>query len=290
MAKRHFMELLRAKWAEGKFVCVGLDSELGRLPQPELSIAQRILTFNRGIVAATADHVCAFKANIAFYEREGESGLCALRETIRFIHERYPDVPVILDAKRADIGRTNLGYVCAVFEDLKADAVTVNPYLGEEALRPFLDREEKGVIVLCKTSNPGSHEFQDVSVNVGAQVKSEMGLPVWRGRYANITANVPMYLYVAHRVGKVWNRHGNCAIVVGATYPRELELVRQIVPDLPLLIPGIGTQGGDVEATVRAARHNMIINSSSGIIFSDNPHAATQRLDSQIRRTLAEVS
>lgn len=269
MANRHFMELLRARWAQGKFVCVGLDSEMEKVrrSEPDVGVTQALLHFNRRIVRATADLVCAFKPNIAFYEAQGEAGLLALRQTIHFIHETFPEVPVILDAKRADIGRTNLGYVAAAFEELEADAITVNPYLGEEALRPFLDREEKGIIVLCRTSNPGAGEFQDLLVD-----------------------GDPLYLHVARAVDTRWNRHGNCAIVVGATYTGELARVREVVPNLPLLIPGIGTQGGDVEATVRAAKHNMIINSSSGIIFSEDPRAATQLLDNQIRHTLTEVS
>lgn len=267
MANLRFMDLLLARWAQGKFVCVGLDSELGRLPHPEVDVTQRVVDFNRRIVEETADLVCAFKPNIAFYEAQGTAGIDALRQTISFIHDRYPDIPVILDAKRADIGKTNLGYVAAAFDDLQADAVTVSPYLGEEALRPFLDREDKGIIVLCRTSNPGAGEFQDLLVD-----------------------GDPLYLHVARHVAESWNRHGNCAIVVGATYPGELARVREVVPDLPLLIPGIGTQGGDVEATVRAAKHNMIINSSSGIIFADDPRAVTKQLDDQIRHTLAEVS
>lgn len=263
MVKRHFMELLRAKWGEeGKFVCVGLDTDADLIPEDLAPVGGRMIKFNKGVIEATGDLVCAFKPNIAFYEKEGDMGWSALRETIRFIHEQYPDVPVILDAKRADIGKTNLSYIAAAFEDLEADAITVNPYLGEEALRPFLDREEKGIIVLCRTSNPGAGEFQDMLVD-----------------------GDPLYLHVARHVAERWNRNGNCGIVVGATCPAELARVREVVPDLPLLIPGIGTQGGDVDATVRAAHRNMIVNSSSAIIFSEDPRAATARLDQEVRRS-----
>lgn len=271
MAKRHFMELLRARWEERKFVCVGLDTDADRIPEDLAPVGGRMIQFNRGIVEATADLVCAFKPNMAFYEKEGDMGWRALRETIRFIHENFPDVPVVLDAKRADIGKTNLGYVAAAFEDFEADAITVNPYLGEEALRPFLDQVDKGIIVLCKTSNPGSGEFQDLKVH-----------PPYAG---NWTFTMPMYEYIARQVAEQWNRHGNCAVVVGATYPHELATVRARVGEMPILIPGIGTQGGDVDVTVRAAKRNMIINSSSAIIFDKDPRAATDRLDQEVRRS-----
>ena len=208
-----------------------------------------ILSFNRKIIDATKDVVCAYKPNTAFYEKYGIPGLSALYETIAYIHEVAPDVPVILDAKRADIGNTNADYAEAAFEYLRADAITVHPYLGAEALAPFLDRANKGIIVLCRTSNPGAGEFQDLPVN-----------------------GEPLYRFVAHRVSSEWNKNGNCALVVGATYPDELREVRGLVGDMPILIPGIGTQGGDLEKTVSAGKDSrgkgMIVNSSRGIIFA----------------------
>lgn len=260
MAKRNFRELLEAQWSRGNFVCVGLDSEVNKIPEHQhytdygvnnrdIKVAETIVAFNRRIVEATKDIVCAYKPNAAFYEAHGDEGIAALRRTIETIHAIAPDVPVILDAKRADIGNTNAGYVDAAFGFLQADAITVHPYLGAEALQPFLARANKGVIVLCRTSNPGAGEFQDLSVN-----------------------GEPLYRFVARRVSSEWNKNGNCALVVGATCPDELREVRTLVSDMPILIPGIGAQGGDIAKTVAAGADSrgkgMIINSSRGIIFA----------------------
>jgi len=256
--------MLEAQWAKGNFVCVGLDSEFGKIPESarvggnecEVHEGNTIVAFNRAIVEATKDFVCAYKPNAAFYEAYGAEGISALHRTIADIHAIAPDVPVILDAKRADIGNTNAGYVEAAFDFLRADAITVHPYLGAEALQPFLARADKGVIVLCKTSNPGAGEFQDWDISGD----------VVPGGY------MPLYKYVAHRVSREWNKNGNCALVVGATYPEQLREVREVVGDMPILIPGIGAQGGDVEKTVTAGKDSrgwgMIINSSRGIIFA----------------------
>lgn len=166
------MELLRAQWAKGNFVCVGLDSELGKIPEcvvsfyreGKVNLVNALIPFNRAIVNATKDIVCAYKPNIAFYLAHGSEGLSALRNAVFYIHEVAPNVPVILDAKVADIGNTNSGYVQMAFDYLQADAITVHPYLGAEALQPFLDCANRGVIVLCRTSNPGAGEFQDENV------------------------------------------------------------------------------------------------------------------------------
>ena len=267
MAIRNFMEMLKARWAEGKFVCVGLDSEFGKIPESALrsgnescvSVANTIVAFNRVIVEATKDTVCAYKPNIAFYEAHGDEGIVALHRTIVDIHAIAPDVPVILDAKRADIGNTNNGYVKMAFEYFGADAITVHPYLGAEALKPFLQMPHKGIIVLCRTSNPGADEFQDLQVLVGEGIQ---------------TTSKPLYRVVAKNVAEHWNKNGNCAVVVGATYPKELAEVRKIVGDMPILIPGIGAQGGDLEESVNAGKDSknqgMIINSSRGIIFASS--------------------
>jgi len=258
MNKRNFMALLRARWDKRNFVCVGLDPDLTKIPQFMRSeyVADIIVNFNNSIVSATKDLVCAYKPNVAFYEAYGSAGITGLRRTIEYINAVAPDVPVILDAKRADIGNTNAGYVDAAFKYFGADAITVHPYLGAEALQPFLDCEDKGVIVLCRTSNKGAGEFQDKSVSV---------VP---------GCNMPLYQYVARQVATEWNKNNNCLIVVGATYPEELAQVRQIVGDMPILISGIGAQGGDVEKTVLAGKDSrgqgMIINSSRGIIYASS--------------------
>ncbi len=254
---RHFRNLLETQWSHGRFLCVGLDTELSKVPTSvrhynslgELDITATILSFNRAIIEATKDLVCSYKPNTAFYEAYGTEGMMALQQTITFIQASAPEIAVILDAKRADIGNTNNGYVSAAFDFLKADAITLHPYLGKEALQPFLDRAEKGIIILCKTSNPGSGEFQNLLID-----------------------GEPLYQRVARHVAQDWNEHENCSLVVGATYPEELRAVRNIIGSMPLLIPGIGTQGGSVEQTVTAAKDangkGMMINSSRGIIFA----------------------
>lgn len=258
MNNRNFRELLESQWSRGNFVCVGLDSEYEKIPESVKKKASgdagAILDFNRAIVDATSDSVCAFKPNSAFYEALGDVGWRALQNTIGYIHEVAPQVPVILDVKRADIGNTNNGYATAAFEYFFADAVTVHPYLGAEALQPFLERADKGIFVLCRTSNPGAGEFQDLRISDWGYVGS------------------PLYKHVARQVAEKWNKNGNCALVVGATYPDELREVRGLVGDMPILIPGIGAQGGDLEKTVSAGKDSrgqgMIINSSRGIIFA----------------------
>jgi len=251
MGTRNFQQMLEQRWEQGRFVCVGLDSYPAQIPEAarHKELGETILHFNRAIVDATADLVCAYKPNSAFYEAYGVESMTALYETIKYIQKVASDVPVILDAKRGDIGNTNEGYVSMAFVTAQADAITVHPYLGQEAVQPFLDQKDKGVLVLCRTSNKGAGEFQD----------GEM-----YGR--------PLYEYVAFRVATRWNANGNCGLVVGATYPDELKKVREVVGDLPILIPGIGAQGGDVEQTVKAGKDSrgrgMIINSSRGIIFA----------------------
>jgi orotidine-5'-phosphate decarboxylase len=249
-----FIEKLEHLWQNGNFVCVGLDPDYGQLPAVVKrggSIEDALFRFNREIIDVTHDLVCAYKPNSAFYEAYSDMGVRALIRTVRYVKETYPQIPVILDAKRADIGSTNLGYVATAFDIIGADAVTVHPYLGKEALAPFLACKEKGIIVLAKTSNPGSSEFQDLLVGEERE---------------------PLYQVVARNVARSWNSSGNCALVVGATYPAELKRVRSIVGDMPLLIPGIGAQGGEVKATVQAGKDSrqmgMIINSARGIIFA----------------------
>ncbi len=257
---------------------MGLDTDFERLPVSVLpfgSVDERVVAFNREIVDRTAEIACAFKPNTAFYEALGECGFRALAGTIAAIKERAPDVPVILDAKRADIGSTNRGYAIAAFDRLGVNALTVHPYLGGEALSPFLERAEKLLFVLARTSNPGAGEFQDLLVD-----------------------GLPLYRRVARSVALDWNRAGNCGLVVGATYTDELAAVRAEIPvSVPILVPGIGAQGGDLAAVVKAharvgssafliSASRSILFASDGADFADAAGAEAQRLHLAIRAQL----
>lgn len=263
-------------------VCVGLDSDVTRLRQPAYRQAGNFgeakqFSFNKTIIEATADLVCSYKLNTAFYESIGHEGIKALKDTCDYINQKYPEIPIIIDAKRGDIGNTNQGYVQFVFTYLGGDAVTVQPYLGEEAIRPFLDCKDKGIIILCKTSNPGSGEFQNLRIE----------LPSQHDRTKMVK---PLYKIVAENVVTKWNKNKNCLLVVGATYPQELHEVRKMVGDMTLLIPGIGAQGGDLEATLKAGlnskKHGLIINSSRGIIFAENPRDEAMKLRNEINKII----
>lgn len=249
-----FNELLQKQWEKQRFLCVGLDADYAKLPKEiqRSSVSDSIYEFNRLIIEATAEFSGAYKPNIAFYEGYGLEGLDALVRTNRYLREHYPEIPIILDAKRADIGSTNQGYVKMVEDIFLAHAITVHPYLGKEALMPFLERSHLGVIVLCHTSNPGAAEFQDLAV-AGEQ---------------------PLYQKVAEAVHREWNTYGNCSLVLGATYPEQLAEVRKLAPDLPFLIPGVGAQGGDLEQTVKngldARGAGIIINASRSIIYASS--------------------
>ena len=256
-------------------VCVGLDSDVTRLRQDFGEAKQ--LSFNKTIIEATHDLVCSYKLNTAFYESIGHEGINALKDTCDYLVQKYPEIPIIVDAKRADIGNTNKGYVQFIFTYLGADAVTLHPYLGEEAIRPFLDCKDKGIIILCKTSNPGSDEFQNLQVSIPSL-------------YDRAKMVRPLYQIVAENVINKWNKNKNCLLVVGATYPGELKEVRKIVGDMTLLVPGIGAQGGDLEATLKVGlnskKQGLIINSSRGIIFAENPREEAMKLRNEINKYL----
>ncbi len=247
---RTFREKLDAITTKNSsLLCVGLDSDIDKIPKHILALDHPQTTFNCAIVDATHDLVCAFKPNMAFYESRGLPGIDAIKRTCDYIRNTYPDILIILDAKRGDIGNTNEGYTQFAYDYLGVDAITVHPYLGKEALKPFLERKDKGCIVLCRTSNSGAGEIQDLLID-----------------------GKPLYQVVAEHVVHEWNGNDNCALVVGATYPAELEIVRRIVGNMPLLIPGIGAQGGDMEKTVKAgvdsAGKNAMINASRSVIFA----------------------
>lgn len=248
--------------AIGSLVCVGLDPDWGKLPT---RFAGSQAAFNRFIIEKTAPYAAAYKPNLAFYEARGTRGWDELHETMQALRELCPEALTICDAKRGDIGNTNLGYVQAIFDELRCDAVTLHPYLGREALQPFLTREDKACIVLCRTSNAGAGELQDLVCD---------GEPLW--------------MHVARKVSGEWDRDGNCMLVVGATYPAEMRRVREAAPRTTFLVPGIGTQGGDVRAVVEAGLdtegRGVIISSSRSLIFAEDPGSAARDLRDEIQQ------
>ena len=261
----------------GSLLCVGLDPDFNKLPEHLKDSETPLLDFSKAIIEATAGLVCAFKPNSAFYEARGAAGIEELKLTCDYIKERYPEIPVILDFKRGDIGNTNDSYAAFAFEYLGVDAITIQPYQGRTALQPFLDRKDKGIIVLCKMSNEGSGEFQDLEAG-----------------------GTKLYVQVAANVANDWNSNGNCLLVVGATYPEELAEVRSRVGDMTILVPGVGAQGGDIEATLKAglnaAGKGLIINSSRAILyasggddFADAAHAAAAKTKDDINKYRQEA-
>jgi orotidine-5'-phosphate decarboxylase len=256
-----FTEMLAGAWAKNNsLLCVGLDPDPAKFPAHLQGQPDAIFQFCAAIADATADLACAFKPQIAYFaSRRAEDQLEAL---IAHIHAKHPGVPVILDAKRGDIGSTAEQYAIEAFERYQADAVTVNPYMGRDSIEPWLAYKDKGVILLCRTSNPGGSDlqFQKIADPAGTTAGK-----VGDGKTA-------LYELVAEKVAKEWNTTGQCALVVGATFPGEIARVREIVGDLPLLVPGIGAQGGDIEATVKAGRTakgtGLMINSSRAILYA----------------------
>ncbi len=246
--------------ASSSLLCVGLDPELARLPERFRREPHPFLTFCRWIIEQTAAFACAFKPNTAFFEAHGARGWEELQMVFAHLRASCPDHLTICDSKRGDIGSTNRGYVQAVFGDidgasedaLHADAITLHPYLGREALAPFLERADKLSIILCRTSNPGAGELQDL-----------------------LAAGKPLWQHVAERVSGEWNTHNNCMLVIGATYPDEMRRIRALAPAMSFLVPGIGAQGGDLEATVwaglRADGKGLVLSSSRAILYADDP-------------------
>jgi len=261
-----FVQQISAAWSRNKsLVCVGLDPEPEKLPPHIAGQPSPIFQFNKAIIDATADLVCCYKPQFAHYAACGAED--QLEQSIEYIHRAYPGIPVILDAKRGDVGNTAKQYAIEAFERYSADAVTVNPYLGFDSLEPFLSYESKGVIVLCRTSNPGARDLQDLEVG---------------GR--------KLYQVVAELAARRWNERGNCLLVVGATYPQELAEVRAIVGDMTFLVPGIGAQGGDTAQAVKSGQTRsgggLIISSSRAILYAarDESFATAARSAAQALR------
>jgi orotidine-5'-phosphate decarboxylase len=247
-----FIEKLNTAWkTNNSLLCVGLDPDIKRFPAHLQGQPDAVFAFCKAIIDATADFACAFKPQIAYFAAlRAEDQLEAI---CRYLRERYPHIPLVLDAKRGDIGATAEQYAREAFERYNADAVTLNPYMGFDSIAPFLEWKDRGSIILCRTSNPGGSDLQFLTVGGQAQP-------------------MPLFQLVARLVANEWNTNGQCALVVGATFPQELAEVRAIVGDLPLLVPGIGAQGGDIQATVLAGRTangaGMMINSSRAILYA----------------------
>ncbi len=260
----------RACQANRSLVCVGLDPDPNRLPVPD------VVDFNRAIVDATSDLVCAYKLNTAFYQALGLPGLQALRSTVEYIHQVAPDILVIGDGKWGDVGTSGQAYARAAFDVWGFDAVTVNAWGGLDSIAPFTEDATRGVFIWCRGSNTGSADLQDLIVNTGE-------------------GPIPVYQHLA-ALSQVWNRAGNIGLVVGATYPRQLEAVRAICPDMPILIPGVGAQGGDLEAAVQLGTDQRgrlaIISSSRAIIYaSEGPEFArdARAKAEELRRDINQV-
>ena len=265
-----FNQQLQSAWAsQGSMLCVGFDPDPQRLPASLQGKPEGIFEFCREIADATADVVCAFKPQFAYFASQRAEA--QLEKLIRHLKDQYPHIPVILDSKRGDIGSTADHYALEAFERYGADAVTVNPYMGFDTIEPYLKHQGKGVIVLCRTSNPGGSDLQFLNISPQGE---------------------PLYLHLAKLAATQWNGSGQISLVVGATFPEEISKVRAVVGDMPLLIPGIGAQGGDIEATVKAGSvpgkpgTGMIINSSRAILYasSENDFAQAARKVAQATR------
>ncbi|MBI4100116.1 orotidine-5'-phosphate decarboxylase [Candidatus Microgenomates bacterium] len=281
-----FKKLNQSIKKNNSLLCIGLDTDISKIPKRFLTRSDLVFEFNKNIIDLTTDLVCCYKANIAFYAAQGIPGLKSLQKTIRYIHKH--NLPFILDAKRGDVENTAQNYVKEAFDVLEADAVTLNPYLGFDTIEPFLKRKDKGIIVLCRTSNPGASDFQSTEVSIGNH-------PGGINEATPREKTEPLYMLVARKVVE-WNKkYKNCLLVVGATWPTELELIRKIAPDMFFLVPGIGAQGGDLEQTLKFGltkeksgltpkNSGLIISSSRSIIYSNNPKKKAQELQEAINR------
>ncbi|MDB5771093.1 MAG: pyrF [Burkholderia sp.] len=264
-----FIEKLSAAWkANNSLLCVGLDPDITKFPAHLLGKSDAIASFCKAIIDATADVACAFKPQIAYFAALRAED--QLEEICTYLRQKYPQIPIVLDAKRGDIGATAEQYAREAFERYNADAVTVNPYMGFDSVAPYLEWKDRGAIVLCRTSNPGGSDLQFLTVE-----------------------GKPLYQHVAQLVANKWNTNGQCGLVVGATFPAELAEVRKIVGDMPLLVPGIGAQGGDIQATVAAGKTasgaGMMINSSRAILYAKADEKAGEDFAKAARRVAIET-
>ncbi len=245
-------------------LCVGLDPDFEKIPERFRVMEYPQFEFSKWIIEETHEYAASYKTNSAFYEARGVEGMKELKMMIDYLKENYPDIFTILDAKRGDIGNTNKGYVTYAFDWLGFDSVTLHPYLGQEALQPFLERKDRVSVILCRTSNPGAGELQDLA---------SKGKMLWR--------------IVAEKVSEEWNKNNNCMLVVGATYPEEMRKIREVTGGMTFLVPGIGKQGGDLEAVMKNGLNSeglgLLISSTSGVIFAENPKEEARKLCEEIR-------
>jgi orotidine-5'-phosphate decarboxylase len=263
-----FHDRLKQAWdATESLVCVGLDPDSAKIPERFAQSSQPIFAFNKEIIDATHDVVCAYKPQIAFYSAIGVER--QLEATIGYIRDRAPHAIVILDAKRGDVGNTANAYAAEAFERYRADAVTVNPYMGEDSVRPFIKDASRAAIILCRTSNSGARDFQDLLVE-----------------------GKPVYQHVAQRAAREWNQLKNVLFVVGATYPEEMSILRKAHPEVTFLVPGIGAQGGNLKATLDngldANKQGLLISSSRQIIFAGE-QAAIRKAAESLRNEINAV-
>ncbi|AMP06844.1 orotidine-5'-phosphate decarboxylase [Collimonas pratensis] len=264
-----FIEKLSAAWrTNNSLLCVGLDPDIAKFPAHLQQQPDAIYTFCKEIIDATAATACAFKPQIAYFSamraEDQLEAICA------YLRENHPNIPIVMDAKRGDIGATAEQYAREAFERYGADAVTVSPYMGFDSVAPYLEWKDRGAIVLCRTSNAGGSDLQFLTVD-----------------------GVPLYQHVARLVAEKWNTNGQCGLVVGATFPQELAQVRSIIGDMPLLVPGVGAQGGDIEATVHAGKTSngmgMMINSSRAILYAKPDLAADEDFAQAAKRVALET-
>lgn len=254
-------KLDKAITKNNSLLCVGLDPE----PTFKGDSFKGQFEFNKWVIDQTSDLVCCYKPNIAFYAANSLKGLEDLKKTVNYIHKAYAHVPVILDAKRADIGNTSEMYVREIFDFFGADAITVNPYCGFDSLEPFFKKREKGIFILCRTSNPSAADFQDLDVDAE-----------------------PLYIKVAKKVVQWQKIYKNLSIIVGATYPEEIKKLRAIAPQMTFLVPGVGAQGGNLKATLKNGLRSdgcgLIISSSRGVTYAENPREIAKKLKDEINK------
>lgn len=275
-------QLQKTARINNSFLCIGLDTDINKIPKHLLKTKDPVFDFNKSIIDNTHDLVCCYKLNVAYYSSLGVYGLQSLQKTIKYIHDHYTSISAILDAKRGDIGNTSEQYAKEVFDVLDADAVTVNPYLGFDALEPFFKHKDKGIIILCRTSNPGASDFQDTQVAIETHPKG-----------GNIKFE-PLYITVAKKIVEWDKKYGNCLMVVGATWPNELKKVRSIAKDMFFLIPGVGAQGGDLreilEFGLNKEKSGLIIHSARAIIYASNQKDFAQKAREKAQELKEEIN